>query len=289
MSTRIHAARVIARRGIFETIISPGYYLALSIGLLLGYSLITGFVKSVDSSGFNFQLNPVYGLIYRSFEGAFGKTFVEQLFAEGPFLFALFVSFSPVFLYLMISSVFRFGLEKKVGAIELLTYGPADGSAYFMASMIKDILLTGLTMVVLLIFLFIAALLNNFVLGPMVSYSFLMLFFLATSIYAYGILASVITENPASAIAIFIGVMAFFVVIMMGSFIIVSSYVRNLASVFAWMIQWFSPYFYWGLALRAVEAGNTGFFGLSLAFLGILTATILLLSHIILRVKGVRG
>ena len=77
---RAHAARVITKRRLFETLISPGYYLALVVGLFLGFFLVTGFVNSIDSSGFNYQLNPVYDLIGRSFEGAFGKTFVEQLF-----------------------------------------------------------------------------------------------------------------------------------------------------------------------------------------------------------------
>ena len=87
MNERIHATLVITKRRIFETLITPGYYIALSLGLFLGYVLVTGFVRSIDASGFDFHLHPVYDIIGRSFEGAFGIAFVEQLFAEGPFLF----------------------------------------------------------------------------------------------------------------------------------------------------------------------------------------------------------
>ncbi len=289
MNPRIHAAKVIAKRRIFETLISPGYYIALTIGLLLGYFLITGFVNSIDSSGFSFQLNPVYNLIGRTLEGAFGTAFVMQLFAEGPFLFALIVTFFPVLIFLAINSVFRFGLEKKVGAIELLTYGPADGTAYFMASMAKDILMTLVSMAAVLVFLMLAALIHNLLLGPMVFYSLLLIFFFSIVVYAYGVLVSTLVDNSASAIALFLVVMAFFLIIIMGSFTIVSSYVRSLAGVFSWIVQWVSPFFYWDLALGAIGIGKAGLFVLSLALLCVLTVGILALSHIVLRIKGVRA
>ena len=105
----------------------------------------------------------------------------ELMFATnvmGPFLFTLYVAFLPVLLYLAISSVFRFGLEKKVGALELLAYGPADGTSYFLAALIKDILMTAIYLVLLYLFLLIAALLNNLILGPSFYYSLIVLFFL---------------------------------------------------------------------------------------------------------------
>lgn len=289
MSGRIHAARVITKRRLSETLISPGFYIAQAVGLLVGYFLVTGFVKAIDSSGFNFQLYPVYDLISRSLQGAFGSAFVDKLFSEGPFLFTLYVSFFPVFLYLAISSVFKFGLEKKVGALELLAYGPADGTSYFMAFLIKDILLTALYLLILTIFLGITAALNNLILGPMFYYSLVSIFFISSAIYAYGILASALTENSASAIALFIGVLLFFLIVIMGSFTIVSGYVRNLTSVFAWIIKWLSPFFYWDLGLRAIETGNSISFLLSLLFLIILSWVILFVSHITLKVKGVRA
>ena len=51
MNERIHATRVIASRRIFEAIITPGYYVVLTIGLLLAYVLVTTFPTIVDTSG----------------------------------------------------------------------------------------------------------------------------------------------------------------------------------------------------------------------------------------------
>ncbi|MBA7624474.1 hypothetical protein ES703_31883 [subsurface metagenome] len=286
---RIAAARVIARRRLLETFISPGFYIALTIGLLLGYFLVAGFTGTIDSSGFNLELNPVYDLITRSLQGAFGLTFVHQLFAEGPFLFALYISFIPVLLYLSVSSVFSFGLEKKVGAIELLAYGPADGTSYFLASYIKDVLLTVLAMLILFLFMGIAAVINNLLLGPMFFYSMLLIFIISLSIYAYGVLASVLTNYAGSAIALFIGAMLFFLFIIMGAFVIVSRYVQSLSNVLAWIIKWLSPFYYWDLGLRAVGAGNTLFFLLSLLILLLLSGLILFISHLSIKARGVRG
>lgn len=288
MSYRIHATRVIAKRRIFETLLSPGFYVAQAVGLVLAYFLILGFVRAVDSSGFDFHLNPVYDLIGRSLVGAFGATVVEKLFAEGPFTFTLYVAFLPVLFYLALSSVFRFGLERKVGAIELLAYGPADGTSYFLASMIKDILLTLLYAVVVLVFLAIAAAVNNLILGPMFAYSLALIFFLSVAVYAYGILASTLTDNSASALAVFLALMVFFAIIFLGSFTIVSGYVRNLASVFAWIVKWISPLFYWDLGLRAVEVGGWLSFLLDMLLLLALSAAVLFISHFILKARGVR-
>ncbi len=289
MNQRAHATSVLAKRRILETLISPGYYVAQTIGLVLAYLLVAGFVRAVDSSGFNYTLNQAYELIGRSLVGAFGATFVEKLFSEGPFLFTLYIAFLPVLLYLAVSSVFRFGLEKKVGALELLTYGPADGTSYFLAALIKDILMTAIYLVVLLLFLFIAGLLNNLILGPSFYYSLVILFFLSIAIYAYGIFASSLTDNSASAIAVFLGLILFFIIIMMGSFTVVSGYVRNLASVLAWIIKWISPLFYWDLALRFVEMGNWGMYFIGVALLLLLSVVVLFISHLTIKTRGVRA
>ena len=288
MSPRLRATAVIARRRILETVISPGWYVALTIGLLLAYLLVAGFVRAIDSSGFDFTLDPAYDLIGRSLAGAFGTTFVSKLFAEGPFLFTLYVGFLPVLLYLAVSSVFRFGLEKKVGALELLTYGPADATAYFLAALVKDLLLTLISLAVLLLFLLVAAGLNNLVLGPAFFSSLIILFFLCIAIYGYGILAASLTDNSASAIALFLGLVLVFSIVMVGSFTVVSGYVRNLASVFAWVIQWVSPLFYWNLALRFAEVGNWGLYALGALLLLVLAAAVLALSHLTMKVRGVR-
>ncbi len=288
MNYRINATRAIAKRKIFETLISPGFYIAISIGLLLGYFLINGFVSSIDSSGLNYSLNSVYELIARFLSGTFGQTFVVKLFSEGPFLFALYVSFIPFLFYLAISSVFKFGFEKKVGAIELIAYGPADGTAYVLASFVKDFFFTIVYLVILLVFFFISALINNLVLGPMFFYSLLLIIFLSIAFYAYGIIASILTDNAASGIALFLGIALFFIIVKMGSFAIVSGYVVSLSNVFAWIVKWFSPLFYWSLGLSAIGYGNAGLYFVSMLLNIVLTGALLVISHFVLKVRGVR-
>jgi hypothetical protein len=289
MNQRAHATSVLARRRILETLISPGFYVAQTIGLVLAYLLVAGFVRAIDSSGFDYQLNPTYELIGRSLVGAFGATFVEKLFSEGPFLFILYIAFLPVLLYLAVSSVFRFGLEKKVGAVELLAYGPADATSYFLASLIKDILMTAVYLVLLYLFLLVAALLNNLILGPSFYFSLIVLFFLSIAVYSYGAFASSLTDNSASAIAVFLGLILFFFIIMMGSFTIVSGYVRNLSSVLAWIIKWISPLFYLDLALRYIQVGNWGMYLIGNLLLLVLATVVLLITHLTINARGVRS
>lgn len=288
MNYRLHATRVIAKRRVLETLISPGFYVAATVGLLLAYFLVTGFARAVDSSGFDFRLHPVYDLLGRALEGAFGGVVVQKLFAEGPFLLVLYVAFLPVLLFLAASSVFRFGLERKVGAVELLAYGPADGTSYFLASLLKDLLATLLYLVLLLGFLAVAANLHNLILGPAFFFSLLLLLFASAAVYAYGILASTLTDNSASALAVFLALLVFFLVVFLGSFTIVSGYVRNLSTVFAWVVQWVSPLYYWDRALGAAEVASPGLYVLNLLLLLVLAGVVLTASHFILKARGVR-
>lgn len=288
MSLRLHAAAVIVRRRLLEVALGPGYYAVLTGGLVIAWLLVAGFVRAVDSSGFDYTLDPAYNLIGSALAGAFGTTFTAKLFAEGPFLFTLYAAFLPVLLYLAISSVFRFGLEKKAGAVELLTYGPADAAAYLLAALVKDLLLTLVSLAVLLLFLLAAAGLNNLVLGPAFFASLIILFFVAAAVHGYGILAASLTDNSASAVALFLGVILLFGGVMAGSFTVVQGYARDLAGVAARAIQWLSPLFYWTLALRAAEVGNWGtYVGVAL-LLALLAAALLWAGHLIMKLRGVR-
>ena len=288
MIYRWHAMVTVGKRRVFETFISPALYVAITIGLVLGYFLVSGFVTAVDSSGLNYLLNPVYELIARSLSGIFGATYVIKLFAEGPFLFAFHIAFLPFLLYLAISSVYRFGFEKNVGALELLMYGPADGTSCFLAFMIRNMLFTLLYSATLLFFFWITALLSNMVLGPQFFYGFIMILFLALAVYGYGILTAVLSKNGSVGTALFAGIVVFLLLIQMGSYTTEGGYVRSLSTVLASIIKWVSPLYYWTQALSYIEYGNIGGFLLSILFLILLTAVLLLVSHFIIRSRGVR-
>jgi len=289
MSERTHAVSVIASRRLYETLISPGYYIAVSIGLGLSALLVTGFARSIDTSGFDYRLNPIYDLIGRTLEGGFGASFFERLFAEGPLVVALYLGIAPVFLYLSLSTIFRFTVERSVGAVELVVYGPADGTSYFLASYLKDLVLGAAGVVVLLLFTLLAAAANNLFVGPMLLQSLSIILPLVAAGFAYAVLAAVLTDNAAASIALFAAVWVLFLLLMAGRFMIVEGYARNLANVLGWILQWVSPLFYWGLGLRAIGFGNVGMFLLSLLLLLALAAGLLAASGRILVGRGVRA
>lgn len=289
MKGRLHAALVIARRQAFETLLSPGLYVTLALGLLLGFFLVASFAASIDSAGFNPTINPLYDMLARSLAGIFGPAFVGKLFAEGPFLFALLVSFLPVFLFLAISSVFRFGQEKTAGAVELLAYGPADGTSYIVASFLKDVAFTAGALVVIAAFLRAGAALGNMVLGPLFLASLPVLFVLSLAVFAYGILCSVLSANASSALAAFLGILLVFLLVLAGSLAIASDSVRSVAAVAAAILQWISPFFYASLCVRAAQGGSIpGLLG-GIGLLVVLVAVLLAIAHFAISRRGVRA
>ncbi len=289
MNRRMHAALVIARRQAFETLLAPGLYVTLALGMLIGFFLVSGFAASVDSAGFNPSLTPLYDLCDRLLAGTFGAAFEAKLFAEGPFTFALLVSFLPVFLFVSISAVFRFGQEKGAGVVELLTYGPADGTSYVIASFLTQATFTGGALAVIAVFLGVAAGLGNLVLGPLFMLFLPLLLFLSLPILAYGVLCSVLSSNASAALAAFLGILAFFLLVLGGSLTVASAPVRTAAAVAAAVVQWISPLFYASLSVRAAEVGSVGGAAVGVALLLALTGMLLAASHFVISRRGVRA
>lgn len=286
---RLHAALVIARRQVFETILSPGLYVTVALGLLVGWFLASGFTGSIDSAGFNPSLNPLYDVLGRALTGTFGAALVGKLFAEGPFLLALIAAFLPVFLFLGISAVSRFGQEKNAGAVELLAFGPADGTSYVMAAFLTQALFAAVSLAVIAGFLAAAAALGNLVVGPLFLSSLPVLFALSLPVFAYGILCSVLSSNASSALAAFIGLLLVFVLVFTGSLSIASTAVRTAASVAAAVLQWFSPLYYATLCVKAAQGGSAaGVLG-GLGLLLVLSAVLLAAGHFAIRRRGVRA
>lgn len=290
MKQRIQAAKTISVRMLFEMFIHPWFYIFLTLALFSGFTTIFMFLQSIGSSGvIHVNLkelnNPYITILLQSF----GSTFLENIFREGPFFFALCYSISPVFLYLSMSSAFKFGYEKNIGAIELISYGPADGTSCFIAYLFKNIFTTFIVFVLLYLFFGLTALLTNLAFGYTFFYAFFLLFFFLIAMYCYVIFSSVISDGPGSAVSFTIIIYIVFFSLQIGTFQILQKDVRQLSMLVSVVLQWISPVFYWYKGMESVEYGNiTGYF-LNLLFLLILSFLLLTASHFILKKRGVQG
>jgi hypothetical protein len=289
VSTQLHAIHVILKLKLRETLIHPGFYVALTLGAVLALVLVGGFVGGVDSSGFNYESDPLYNLAGRALSGALGATFVSKLFATGPYLFALYVFMAPVVAYLALSSVFRFGHERQVGAIQLLSYGPADGTSYAFASFMRDLVLMLGAVAAAAVFLWLTAVINNLALGSRFFLSLGLVFVLGLAVYAYGTAAASLSNSAASAVGLFLLIMLLFLLLLVGSYTVVSEQVRNASTVASWLLQWISPFYYWQLGVGAAGRAQWGLYAISIASTLVLSAALLTVSHFVLRAKGVRA
>ena len=97
-----------------------------------------------------------------------------------------------------------------------------------------------------------------------------------------------VSYNASVGTAIFGGILIFFISIQMGTFTIVTGYVRGLSTMVAALFKWISPFHYWSQGLSVIEYNNFGGYFLNILFLTLLTVILLVVSHLILRSKGVR-
>ena len=126
-------------------------------------------------------------------------------------------------------------------------------------------------------------------LGPLFLAAIAVLFCLSLAVFAYGALCSVFAANASAALAAFLGVLAVFAGVLVGSLSISSASVRSVSSVIAAIIQWISPFYYAALSFRSTQAGSAvGSLG-GMALLLVLAAMLLFASQGLLRRKGVRA
>lgn len=288
MRDRLHAAAVIARTQLKELLLSPGPYVALAVGLALGWALCSGFARAIDSSGFDPRLNPAWDFLTRAFSGAFGPVFVERMLAEGPFLVALVVTSAPLALLLVIGTVVRLGMDRSSGALELVVFGPADGTSYFLGSFARDAVASAAGLVLIVLYFLLLAAARNLAVGPMAMAAVPVLFLLCLALSAVGILCSILLGNAAGALAVFAAVCAILLGALAGSLGTAVTTFRAGAQAASTILQWVSPFYYAQLCAQGYGAGSGLVYGSGLVLLAALTAAVLAASHAVMRHRGVR-
>ena len=291
MTRRLRAAVVIARRQGFETLLSPGLYInACRGGSCSGSSSSRGSLSRSTPPDSTRGRRRCTVLVARVLAGSFGQAFVEKLFAEGPFSLALVVAFLPVFLYLAISSVFRFGQEKSAGAVRapLLRTGRCHGVRPSRPSS-RDVVLTAAVLLVVSLFLWVAAAAGNLVLGPLFLVCLPLLFLFAVAAFAWGAFCSVVSSNASAALAAFLGILLVFLAVLAASFAMTEGSARTVTTVIAAVVQWVSPLYYASLSLRALQGGNVpGLLG-GMALQLCLSAALLVAGHLVISRRGGAG
>lgn len=282
---RAHAALVIAQRLLFETMIGPGIYVAACCALLAAHALVTEFALSIEPGGFNPERTALYRLVYELIVSAFGQTFFDGLFAEGPFVLAYTVSFGLLAVYFASGSVTRLAMERRVGAMELVCYGPADGTSCLLGALGRDMALSLCSALLLLAFLGVLSLRHNLAMGPHLASAAAALFLLAFAVSSMGLLCASLATRAASAAALFTGLLLLFAVLLAARYAGVTGYARTLASALSGALQWFSPLFWWDLAVRMAERGALPAC-VGLLPLAALSASYLTAAHLLTRSAG---
>jgi hypothetical protein len=288
MRERLHATAVIARTQATELLLSPGPYAALAAGIAIGWVLCSGFAGAIDSSGFDPRLDPAWDFLTRAFSGAFGPVFVERMLAEGPFLLILAASSVPLLVLLVIGSVVRFGTDKASGALELIVSGPADGTSCFLGSFLKDAAAAAAGLVVIALYCAVLATARNLSVGPTALAAVPVIFLVALSISAIGLLCSILVANAGAALALFAAVCLVFLGTLAGSLGASVSSFRAGAQAASRVIQWLSPFYYAGLCAEGYGGGRPLEYGGGLCLLAVLTAAVLAAGHLVIRRRGVR-
>ncbi len=285
-SLRFRAVRVLAGRRLMEHLLAPATWVLAAFGLVLAFLIVQGFVRSVDSSGFDFSLHPLYEIIYGIIGSAFGVTYVRQLFGDGPFAFASLVAFAPVLLYYCLTSIQRFGHERRSGVVDLVAAGPADVPAYLFSFGAADTVAVAAHLALTGLFLAVSGIVWNLAVGlTLVAYLLGLLFF-AASLLGLALLLVSLLRQPASAVALFLVVAAALASAEVVSFAMVGGGPGSGAVVASWVLRWLSPFYYLDVARMAARSRQTPQFFSALLGQAVLCAAFLTGAYVTARSRG---
>ena len=287
-SLRFHAVCVLTRRRLIEQFMTPATWLFSAFGLVLVFFLLKGFVKSVDSSGFDFSLHPLYQIIYGVIGSAFGVTYVRQLFGDGPFAFSLSVGFAPIILYLSLTSIQRFGYERRSGMMDLVAAGPSDESAYLFSFGAADVIVATAHLVLMGLYLALCAVVWNMAIGLPVLMYLLELLLFSISLLGLALLLGALLPQPVSGLALFLLVTATLAFADIASFATVGGGLRSVANAVSWVLRWLSPFYYLDMGQMALRSGGAWQFLAALCGQALLCVVLAVGGHMAARSRGSR-
>jgi hypothetical protein len=282
MKEQARATWVIAKRKLVDTLLAPGLYLVMVIALLFVHVLVGRFVEGVGSGGFDYTTEPLYELIGRTLTTLFGSAFVDKLFAEGPFVLAYHLAFLPFLAYATLSSIARLGSEYAGGVVELVSYGPADSTSFFVSSFLRDVLLTVAFILVLALFSAIASNAYNISLGPRFLHSLVLSLCFALVLHGYGVLSAGLGRSTLGSLGVFLAGIAVLFLVFIAPVTLAMEGLRGVAESLSWVLRWISPFYFWRLAQTGAELGNAVLYAVAIAALLTLSLLSLLLTHRIL-------
>lgn len=285
---RMRASLVVARRQIRETMLGPGIYVVLAVALLSAHWLVTAFAASIDAGGFDPERTALYRLLYDASVAAFGQTFFDGMVAEGPFVLAFTVSMGTVVVYLAASSVSRLALERRVGAMELVSYGPADATSSLLGALTRDVALSVASALLLLGVFTILAARHNLAMGPRLAYCVLAMAGLGLALSSMGIFCAAAASRTGSAVALFVSLLLLFLALLVARYAAVGGYLRSLTATLSAALRWVSPLGYWDLAMASAGSAHPGLASIALLGLPVLSSAYLFAGHLLAGPRGSR-
>jgi hypothetical protein len=285
---RWYATLVLAEKRLREVLVSPAFYVTLTVCFLLASSSVTGFVSMIRADGINPSESPVYGLLFNLLRSVFGELFMNRLFAHGPLIASLSVTFFIFIMYLGLSTVSQFGHEKGTGALEVVTSGPADETSCFFGYFIFNAAASLLFLVAITFLFVVGAFIGNIAMSASFFLDVLFLLLGALVMFGYCVLASVLTRSSFAALAAFGAIMLFFFSVQFGIYGTISEGGNRVAGTLAAIVQWVSPFFPINFGNEAVEYGSAAGLVPSVLVPVFVSFVLLAASHLVSRKKGVK-
>ncbi|MBN2534825.1 MAG: hypothetical protein JXB88_18230 [Spirochaetales bacterium] len=278
---------VITRKKIKETLLNPIFYIIITFGYVIVYIIASGFTDIIRSDGINPEQNPLFEILFSFLTGTSGASFLERLFAEGPFTLALSLSLIPLLLYLLFSSLFKLGYEKTTGALELVVCGPVGVHFYILGSFLRNLFFLIAYLLSITLLSALGAIITNTVLGTVFFTSMIMLFILSLALFSLCIFCSVISRYSFASLAFFVVISGFFTVVHFGTLASVQGNVQDIWQAITGIVQFVSPLYYYMNGLAAIDYGDIAGYVINILILVLISAILTGSGYIISRKKGI--
>jgi len=269
---RIKIINALIKKELKLTTHGVGLYFVVFSLFLISIFVLRNYINSIQIEGITVYSNPLY--------------------------YPLYLSVLVGSMYLALTSVITISHEREEGTLKTLFIGPVDSFSYLIGKYIHQLFVFSIILAFVLLYLVIASLLTNFIFNYKLIATTFMASLAGSTVIAFGILFSVITNKSKTSIVLLITVSLFFLALQSGYFflkalnqeevssivVLVYKIIYQLNSFFAWV----SPFSYLSRAVRTVELNNLTVYIKNILYLIIYNIIFLSLAVLIFERKGVR-
>ena len=256
--------RAVLRYRILEGLLDPGFHILLLVCMAFSMFAVRSFASAVISFGLDYERSPLLLFLAGIMESLYGENAATLLFAQGPLLILTFCCAVPLIVYLSVTTILQYGMERASGYSLILSAGPLDKGLDLLVFLLRNVILLSAGLLTYAIgFVWFSAITNVGIPKAFLFHCILILFS-GTSVFILACISIVIPGRGYIGIVVFSVVLILLILAGAGTTLQAADALGGLLFRTGRILGFLSPAFYYVTGVLALLSDDPGRFIYSL-------------------------